>query len=119
AVAAKPADLGAQPVVPRACPAPWRADSQDDHRRPGAQAPHRPVAVHHPPRHPPGSRDESGAQHDLIPSPPDPHPSLPVQVAEPKWPLASTADRKNGPALLSPSRRMRDVGAAATSGDRM
>jgi hypothetical protein len=31
----------------------------------------------------------------------------------------STADRKNGPGLLSPTRRTRDVGAAATSGDRM
>ena len=46
AMAAEPAELGAQPVVPRAGP-PWRADAQDDHRRPGAQAPHRPVAVHH------------------------------------------------------------------------
>jgi len=31
--------------------------------------------------------------------------------------LASTADRKNGPGLLSSTRRTRDVGAAATSGD--
>jgi hypothetical protein len=31
-------------------------------------------------------------------------------VAEPKCPLASTADAKNGPGLLSPTRRTRDVG---------
>jgi len=31
--------------------------------------------------------------------------------------MASTADRKNGPGLLSPTRRMRDVGAAGTRGD--
>ena len=28
-------------------------------------------------------------------------------------------DPENGPGLLSPTRRTRDVGAAATSGDRM
>src|SRR5258707_14082766 len=37
AMAAEPADLGAQPVVPRAGLAPWRTDAQDNHRRPGAQ----------------------------------------------------------------------------------
>ena len=35
------------------------------------------------------------------------------------WVKMTAADRKNGPGLLSPTRRMRDVGAAATSGDRM
>ena len=68
AVAAEPADLGAQPVVPRAGPAPWRADAQDDHRRPGAQAPHRPVAVHHRRRRHRGGRDEGSAGDDLTPS---------------------------------------------------
>jgi transposase len=29
-MAAEPADLRAQPMVPRAGPAPWRADAQDD-----------------------------------------------------------------------------------------
>ena len=67
AMAAEPADLGAQPVVPRAGPAPRRADAQDDHRRPGAQAPHRPVAVHHRRRCHRGGRDEGGAGDDLTP----------------------------------------------------
>jgi transposase len=68
AMAAEPAYLGAQPVVPRAGPAPWRADAQDDHRRPGAQAPHRPVAVHHCRRRHRGGGDEGGAGDDLTPS---------------------------------------------------
>ncbi len=34
-MAAEPADLDAQPVVPRAGSAPWRASAQDDHCRPG------------------------------------------------------------------------------------
>src|SRR5713101_1519125 len=68
AMAAEPADLGAQPVVPRAGPAPWRTDAQDDHRRPGAQAPHRPVAVHDRRRRHRGGRDEGGAGDDLTPS---------------------------------------------------
>jgi transposase len=68
AMAAEPANLGAQPVVPRAGPAPWRADAQDDHRRPGAQAPHRPVAVHHRRRRHRGGCDEGGAGDDLTPS---------------------------------------------------
>src|SRR5271169_4099558 len=67
AMAAEPADLGAQPVVPRAGP-PWRADAQDDHRRFGAQAPHRPVAVHHRRRCHRGGRDEGDAGDDLTPS---------------------------------------------------
>jgi transposase len=68
AMAAEPADLGAQPVVPRAGPAPWRADAQDEHRRPGAQAPRRSVAVHHRRRCHRGGRDEGGAGDDLTPS---------------------------------------------------
>jgi hypothetical protein len=32
-----------QPMVPRAGLAPWRENAQDDHRRPGAQAPRRSV----------------------------------------------------------------------------
>ena len=60
AVAQEPADLGAQPLVPRAGPAPWRTDAQDHHRRPGAQAPHRPVAVHIRRRRHRGRRDEGG-----------------------------------------------------------
>jgi transposase len=67
AMAEEPADLGAQPVVPRAGPA-WRADAQDHHRRPGAQAPHRPVAVHDRRRRHRGGRDEGGAGNDLTPS---------------------------------------------------
>ena len=53
-------------------PAPWRADTQDDHRRPGAQALRRPVAVHHRWRHHRGNRDEGGANNDLIASARDP-----------------------------------------------
>ena len=68
AVAAKPADLGAQPVVPRTGPAPRRADAQDDHRRPSAQAPYCTVAVHHRRRRHRGSRDEGGTGDDLTPS---------------------------------------------------
>src|SRR5476649_1205185 len=67
AMAAEPAELGAQPVVPRAGP-PWRADAQDDHRRPGAQAPRRPVAVHDLRCRHRGGRDEGGAGDDLTPS---------------------------------------------------
>ncbi len=66
AMAAEPADLGAQPVVPRTGPAPWWADAQDDCRRPGAQAAHRPVAVHHRRRRHRGGRDEGGDE--LTPS---------------------------------------------------
>ena len=68
AMAAEPADLGAQPVVPRAGPAPWRANAQDDHRRPGAQAPRRPMAVHDRRRRHRGGRDEAGTGDNLIPS---------------------------------------------------
>src|SRR6516225_6849667 len=118
AMAAEPADLCAEPVVPRAGPAPWRADAQDDHRRPSAQAPYCTVAVHHRRRRHRGSRDEGGTGDDLTPSARTDQ-SCRIQVAEPERPLASTADRKNGPGLLSPTRRTRDVGAAATSGDRM
>src|SRR4029077_20919931 len=114
AMPADPTDLGTQPVVPRAGP-PWRADAQDDHRRLGAQAPHRPVALHHRGCCYRGGGDEGSAGDDLTPSA-GPDQSCRIQVAEPKWPLASTADRKNGPGLLSPTRRTRDVGAAATSG---
>ena len=53
------------------------------------------------------------------PTPEEPHRSRWIQAAEPKCLLASTADRKNGPGLLCPTRRTRDVGAAAASGDRM
>src|SRR5436190_1716382 len=62
------ADLGAQPVVPRAGPAPWWADAQDDHRRLGAQAPCRPVAVHDCRRRHRGGRDEGGTGDNLTPS---------------------------------------------------
>src|SRR3954470_13482370 len=65
---AEPADLGAQPVVSRAGRAAWWANAQDDHRRPGAQAPRRPVAVHHRRRRHRGGRDETGTGDDLIPS---------------------------------------------------
>jgi hypothetical protein len=61
AMAAEPTDLGAQPVVPRAGPAPWRADAQDDHRCPGAQAARRPVAVYDRRRRHRGGRDEGDA----------------------------------------------------------
>src|SRR5260370_18133880 len=69
AMAAEPTDLGAQSVVPRAGPAPWRADAQDDHRRPGAQAPYRPVAVNDRRRRHRGGRSESRALANLTPPP--------------------------------------------------
>src|SRR3954470_2915611 len=65
AMAAEPADLGAQPVVPRAGPEPWWADAQDDHRRPGAQAPRRPMAVHDRWRCHRGGRDEGSTGDNL------------------------------------------------------
>jgi hypothetical protein len=65
AMAAEPADVGAQPVVLR--PAPWRTDAQDEHRHPGAQTPHRPVAVHHRRRRDRGGRDEGSTGDDLTP----------------------------------------------------
>jgi hypothetical protein len=46
----------------------WWADAQDDHRRPGAQAPHRPVAVYDRRRRHRGGRDEGSAGDDLTPS---------------------------------------------------
>src|SRR5258708_21814722 len=67
-MAAEPADLDAQPVVPRAGPAPRRTDAQDNHRRSGAQASHRPVAVHNRRRRHRGGRDEGNAGDDLTPS---------------------------------------------------
>jgi DNA-binding winged helix-turn-helix (wHTH) protein len=84
---------------------------QDEHRRLGTQAPRRPVAVHHRRRRHRGSRDEAGAGDDLIPSARDL-----ISPAGSRWP------NRNGswlqqPTLrmvsvpLSPSRRMRDVGA--------
>jgi hypothetical protein len=38
----------------------------------------------------------------ILPHPQGPHQSCRIKVAEPERPLASTADRKNGPGLLSP-----------------
>jgi len=68
ALAAEPADLSAQPVVPRAGPAPWWADAQDDHCCPGSQAPCRPMAVHDRRRRHRGGRDEASVGNDLTPS---------------------------------------------------
>src|SRR4029079_15766356 len=102
----------------RAGPASWRADAKDDHRRAGAQAADRPVAVHDRRHRHRGGHDEAIAGDDLTLSA-GPDESCRIQVAEPKELLASTADRKNGPGLLSSTRRTRDVGAAATNGDRM
>src|SRR4051812_5472333 len=68
AVAAEPADLSAQPVVSRTRPAAWWADAQDDHRRPGAQAPRCPVAIHDRWRRHRGSGDEASVSDELTPS---------------------------------------------------
>src|SRR5215467_1939774 len=117
-MAAEPADLRAQPVVPRAGPAPWRADAQDDHRRPGAQASYRTVAVHHCRRRYRGGRDEDGTGGDLTPSArtfsvlPDPGGRTEMTAGlNNRW--------KEWSRPPEPTRRTRGVGAAATSGDRM
>src|SRR5712671_4952358 len=102
AMAAEPADLGAQPVVPRAGPAPWRADAQDDHRRPGAQAAHRPVAVHDRRRRHRGGRDEGGTGDDLTPSARTLS-VLPDPGGRTEMTAGLNTDRKNGPGLLSPT----------------
>src|SRR4051794_23629479 len=68
AVAEEPADLSAQPVVLPAGRAAWWTNAQDDHCRPGAQAPRCPVAIHDRRRRYRGGRDEGGTDDNLTPS---------------------------------------------------
>ena len=50
---------------------------------------------------------------------PGPDQSWRIQADEPMISMAWQAENQNGPVLLSPARRKRDLGAAATRGDRM